>query len=144
MDVSKIKLQQYNYSIACVIYFVAVIDISAVHHWSEWEDITDSSRDPNWMSVDPYEEILFAVQTIKVDHNQGIRFHLRSSPDDASGTYVNINIPANSGKNTALFKAGCWIKLSFSRSLLVLRFLNVFIQLLACQLIRKTELLLVK
>ena len=50
------------------------------------------------MSVDPYEEILFAVQTIKAGQNQGIRFYLRSSPKDASGTYVNINIPKNSGE----------------------------------------------
>ena len=83
-----------------------------MHHWSNWEDITDSSRDPNWISVDPYEEILFAVQTIKADQNQGIRFYLRSSPKDASGTYVNINIPKNSGKSTALFEGGS----NFSRS----------------------------
>ena len=72
--------------------------------WTEWEDITDSGRDPNWMLVHPLDEIMFSVQTNVVGYNQGIRFYVRSSPDDATGTYVNINIPENSGKSV-----GSWV-----------------------------------
>ena len=50
------------------------------------------------MPVFPHNEILFSVETNIVGYNQGIRFYVRSSVDDNTGTLVNINIPENSGE----------------------------------------------
>lgn len=57
------------------------------------------------MSVYPYDEILFSVQTKKELFTQGIRFYIRSNPDDDTGTYVNINIPVDSGESKGPAKA---------------------------------------
>ncbi|KAL5267301.1 hypothetical protein ACHWQZ_G004369 [Mnemiopsis leidyi] len=80
-------------------------------HWSEWDEwknITVTGRDPNWMSVYPYDKILFSVQTKKELFTQGIRFYIRSNPDDDTGTYVNINIPVDSEGPMLVAIVGCW------------------------------------
>ena len=105
--------KQNHHIISSFFYFnlvrdsLSLIKVISGYEWTNWEEITESDREPNWMPVHkgnspsgqyPYEEILFAVQTKKVMASQGIRFHVRSSVDDERGTLVNINIPSDMGK----------------------------------------------